>query len=400
VRKIILLVLTITIFTATALPHVSAAPDSTLPSNPLDQNPLPASPPNHPPNIHEAIVSKQAEAEKVIEDIKRLDLELSLATEAYNKARVQLGQTEEKLQATQIELEEAQAKYDARKEAFNQRLSAIYKNSQTNIVEIIFNAENFTDLIVRISFLARIGLQDVLLLAELKDAKKAVEEVKAQLITLRDQQLAANQELEAEKSRVEMVLAERRIILETISTEILNLIQQEEERKAQEAAALLEQAKSELANYLPQINPVVVTAFRYIGIPYKWGGETPEEGFDCSGLMMYIFAQYGINLPHSSQIQSTLGRPVEWELRPGDLVFFGNPIHHVGMYVGADYFLEAPRTGDVVKISRLSQRNDFAWARRFLPEPTPIEQPQPNPEAQPNPEIQSPQTPLPAEPST
>lgn len=389
VRKIVLSYLITLIFVATAVTPVLA-----LPNDPPIPNPPPStvnpqsftSPPisvSTPSPIREAVANKQAEAEAVITEIKDLDLELSLAVEAFNKARIQVEETEQKLQATQTKLDEAQAKYEERKLAFNERVSGIYKNSQVNILEIILNTKNFTDFIIRISFLARIGMQDVVLLTELKEAKGEVEEVKAQLITLRDQQFAAQQELEAEKSTIGMKLTERRLILESVSTDILELLKQEEERRAREAAALLEQAKSELANYSPQISPVVTTSFLYIGIPYLWGGETPEEGFDCSGLLMYIFAQYGVKIPHSSQMQSKMGEPVEGELLPGDLVFFGNPIHHVGMYVGADYFIHAPKTGDVVKISRLSRRNDFAWARRFPLQTQPNEQAQPAPPTEP-----------------
>jgi len=71
-------------------------------------------------------------------------------------------------------------------------------------------------------------------------------------------------------------------------------------------------------------------------------------------------------LPHYSGSQFLLGTKVSVaELQPGDVVFFGSPIHHVGMYIGGGYFIHAPRTGDFVKISRLADRSDFAGARRY-----------------------------------
>jgi cell wall-associated NlpC family hydrolase len=103
----------------------------------------------------------------------------------------------------------------------------------------------------------------------------------------------------------------------------------------------------------------VSIAERYLGIPYLWGGASPVTGFDCSGLMMYVYAQLGIHLTHYTGAQIHEGMPVpRWALQPGDLVFFhpganGVP-GHVGMYIGDGLFIQAPHTGDVVKISPLS----------------------------------------------
>jgi len=108
---------------------------------------------------------------------------------------------------------------------------------------------------------------------------------------------------------------------------------------------------------------------RYLGVTYKWGGASPSSGFDCSGLTMYVFAQIGVSLPHYAAAQYGLGRPVsKSELAPGDLVFFRG-LGHMGMYIGGGNFIHAPRTGDVVKISSLSEPYRVAnWvgARRVL----------------------------------
>ena len=104
----------------------------------------------------------------------------------------------------------------------------------------------------------------------------------------------------------------------------------------------------------------VSIAERYLGIPYLWGGANPITGFDCSGLMMYVYAQLGIHLTHYTGSQIHEGTPVpRWALQPGDLVFFhpganGVP-GHVGMYIGDGLFIQAPHTGDVVRISSLDE---------------------------------------------
>ncbi len=110
---------------------------------------------------------------------------------------------------------------------------------------------------------------------------------------------------------------------------------------------------------------VVGIAMQYLGVPYVWGGGSPS-GFDCSGFVMYVYAQLGVSLPHNAAMQYGYGVPVAYDqLEAGDLVFF-HGLGHVGIYIGGDQFIHAPHTGDVVKISALSSYNGYVGARRLL----------------------------------
>ena len=84
-------------------------------------------------------------------------------------------------------------------------------------------------------------------------------------------------------------------------------------------------------------------------MPYRYGGDSPRSGFDCSGLVRYVFGHFGVDLPHSSYADYGLGNQVtRGSLRPGDLVFFDG-VGHVGLYVGAGRFIHAPHSGTTVR---------------------------------------------------
>jgi cell wall-associated NlpC family hydrolase len=124
----------------------------------------------------------------------------------------------------------------------------------------------------------------------------------------------------------------------------------------------------------PRALAAVHEARKYLGTPYQWGGSTPQTGFDCSGLMQWAYAKAGIRIPRTTyeQIAAANGRPVgRHDLQPGDLIFFSDSsgdVHHVGMSLGGDRFIQAPHTGDVVKTSSLKESyyaEQFTSGRRF-----------------------------------
>jgi cell wall-associated NlpC family hydrolase len=107
----------------------------------------------------------------------------------------------------------------------------------------------------------------------------------------------------------------------------------------------------------------VHTALAQLGEPYVWGSAGPGS-FDCSGLTMYSWRAAGVSLPHSSAAQyNGLPHVSQSELEPGDLVFFGSPIHHVGLYIGKGLMVAAPSSGRVVQVQKVF-RSDYVGAAR------------------------------------
>ncbi len=114
----------------------------------------------------------------------------------------------------------------------------------------------------------------------------------------------------------------------------------------------------------------VAVAKKYLGIPYLWGGTDPSKGLDCSGLTQLVYRQLGVSLPRVAADQARAGSPVASlsQARPGDLLFFGSPVDHVGIYLGGNKVLHAPRTGDVVRVSTVWEKPSAI--RRLLPSGT------------------------------
>ena len=111
---------------------------------------------------------------------------------------------------------------------------------------------------------------------------------------------------------------------------------------------------------------VVDTALAQQGKPYVWAGAGPNN-YDCSGLTQFAFRAAGVNLPHSSRMQSTMGTPVaKADLRPGDLVFFYSPVGHVGIYIGNGQMVHAPTRAQVVHVTSVDKVWGYNTARRLV----------------------------------
>jgi cell wall-associated NlpC family hydrolase len=133
--------------------------------------------------------------------------------------------------------------------------------------------------------------------------------------------------------------------------------------KIDRGAALLEAAD----RHLSTTRELVMQALGYLGIRYKYGGNSPDTGFDCSGLVRYVVNQaIGMVLPRDARSISQLGAQVRTdELQPGDLVFFNTmrrPFSHVGIYVGEHRFIHAPASGGAVELVSMTERY---WQARF-----------------------------------
>jgi peptidoglycan DL-endopeptidase CwlO len=340
-----------------------------------------------------SIAAKQAEAQSVMTQVQQLDSSLERAVEAYNLATVKLNKVRADLKANHAQLRIAKQSLTRAQAALSARLISLYtSDGQNDSLEVLLGASSLDDLVNRFNTANRISSQDSHVLAQVAHFDNEVKAREVRLKHANAEAAALVRERASERASIEGQLASRRALLSSIHGEIAHLKAQEAARQAelqrelaarvaaqqqQAPAAVLSSTVAPVASSSGgsgDVGPappathssVVSIAMRYLGTPYVWGGASPS-GFDCSGLVMYVFAQVGVSLPHSSYAQYGMGSPVSRDqLQPGDLVFFDG-LGHVGIYVGGGSFIHAPHTGDVVKVSSISgwYASTYVGARRI-----------------------------------
>jgi cell wall-associated NlpC family hydrolase len=362
-----------------------------------------------------SIDDKRARAQAILGEIDALDHEVGDAAERYNGATYELGKITSELGETRDDLAQARQLQRVSQTRIAARLRTLYMNGDTvSAVEVILGAASLDDLVDRIDIAERVASQDARIGREAKALRERVARREKELTAARERQSAVVRQRVAEKRAIEGRLVERQRLLASVKDEIAELeeaerrrqaelrrqarVELERQRRAAEAARRAQAAAPQAAVTTPSSDAwssvgegppdatpsvddtpppadvgrgaqVVAIAMQYLGVPYVWGAADPSVGFDCSGLTKYVFAKVGVSLPHYAAAQYQLGSPVSKDqLQPGDLVFFRN-LGHMGMYIGGGNFVHAPRTGDVVKISPLSDPYYVAnWvgARRVL----------------------------------
>jgi cell wall-associated NlpC family hydrolase len=336
------------------------------------------------------IAEKRAEARRVLSEIHSLDVQLEKASEAYDAATEKLTAIERERALNTRHLAIARNNLTVAQQRLGARLRAIYTSDQeSSTLAILLGSSSLNDFLNRIETVNSVASQDAQVIGEIRTFKREVTIRAAQLKSAHARQEQVVSERGAAKQQVQAGLAERERLVNSIRGEIVRLEAEEQARQARlraEAQARLQaqlaaqraaliQAKEDDAVGASASSPegvsvappsqyggVVGVAMQYLGTPYVWGGAAPG-GFDCSGFVMYVFAQMGVSLPHHAADQFNYGVPVSRDqLEPGDLVFFDG-LGHVGIYIGGGQFVHAPHTGDVVKISSL---NDSWYAATYV----------------------------------
>jgi peptidoglycan DL-endopeptidase CwlO len=340
-----------------------------------------------PPRAHaDRIGAKRAQAQAVLVQLQQLDAAAQRASSRYQVASRGLQQVEHELGVNRQALGVARGNLSRAQRLLAQRLVAIYTTQdQQSSLAVLLGARSLDDLVSRIETVNSVSTQDSALIHEVLSFRHQVVQRRTSLRRERVRQHRLVAVRAAARDRIEGRLAAERRLYGSVRSQLQTMIAQQQAAQlaAAQRARLAAQAQAAapvgsfgvgdptVSSVPPgRYSGVVGIAMQYLGVPYVWGGASPS-GFDCSGFVMYVFAQVGISLPHYTVAQWDYPDAVsvpQNELQPGDLVFFAG-LGHVGIYVGNGQFIHAPHTGDVVRIDSLSEgwyASEYDGAKRIL----------------------------------
>ena len=294
-------------------------------------------------------------------EVGRLDHRAEVLTEKYNVARAALDAVNVRLQEARRDLERAQLELETAQALRGARLAAMYKSDGYSVLDVLFSLSDLGEADTQLGYFRSIDEADQETVTRIAAMETRVQGLAKQIDGDRAVALEKEMGLREQQASIEDELAARETLLADLDARVKKLLAQQARLDAAASARLARAAGVDLATIhgTPAQIAVVEETMKYLGIPYVWAGATPSGGFDCSGLVLYVYAKFGVAFPHGATMQAHMGRPVSpAQAQPADLVFFGTPAfyHHVGIYIGNGLFIEAPHTGDVVKVSRLAGR--------------------------------------------
>jgi cell wall-associated NlpC family hydrolase len=343
------------------------------------------------------IRAEQAHERAVLAEVNQIGVKLQAAQDARWNAIQQLKLVKQNLQRNEYRLSVARGNLHASQQRLMSRLYSLYVSPAPSTIEVLAGAHSVSQGLDNAEAARVLSQQDAALGTQALHFEHAVQARERQLKRLKQKRVQAVARRNAEAQRETSALAQQKRLLASIHTTISQLQAQERARElaAQRAAearlraeaaarAAARKAAEEAAQQQSQqsSSPVITPpppvnvpignpgaghaaaasiALRYLGVPYVWGGASPS-GFDCSGLVMYVYAQLGVSLPHYTVAQWNATDPIS-SPEPGDLVFF-NGLGHVGIYIGGGRFVNAPHTGSVVRIDSMSSFGGYDGARR------------------------------------
>ena len=348
-----------------------------------------------PVDRQQTIGTLQEQARKLAAELDQLDQKTNDLDEQYNDARLQLDGLRQKLADNQAQVDAARAQLDTnRADAQRYAIEAFVGNSDDS--GLVGIADDAIEESQRRTYLASRYGDSEQVVEGLVAAQKDLADQEADLSAANDKVEAKQAEIENAKTQLEATIKNRRDLAAGVQGQLEEALKAEQARLAAEAEA---KAKAEAeaaarraaaARRVPAVavqaaapgssgsaaramtvvassppaaastTPVpagaptaVEVALAQQGDPYRWAASGPDS-FDCSGLIMFAYKAAGVSLPHSSRaLRGMTERISVDELQPGDLVFGGSPVHHVGMYIGNGQMVHAPHSGDVVRVASI-----------------------------------------------
>lgn len=349
-------------------------------------------------------ISDTEEAQEGVgEEIDQMDEELVGLLRDIELIEDAIEEKEEEIAATQIEYEAAVDEKDEQYESMKIRIQFMYEKGDSSYLHIFFGSGNMGDMVNRANYVEELYDYDRKLLAEYEDTVQRVAQLQDRLEEDKSELETSKTELQEGQAYLEEVLAQKRTEYENYGVMLTKAKQEaatytarikqetaqikkleeeerkrreeeerkrkeEEERRRKEQEALMAEEGGENSESDEEEAPKAVVsggsgkgadianyACKFIGNPYVAGGTSLTNGADCSGFVMAVYKNFGINLPRSSYSQSTVGRGVSYsEAQPGDVIYYGG---HVGIYIGNGQIVHASTERTGIKITSATYRS-------------------------------------------
>ncbi len=354
----------------------------------------------------QSVTDLQSKAKQVSDRIDSLSLRSSQLDEQFNSTQIEIAALQEQQAQNKRDVDAARAALaDHRSNARRYAIDAYVSGGAVD--ELLSPGDDNANLSRRKTYLTALSGDRQQVIDDVTAAESDLADREAELKTKADAIEAKRASLESAKHDLQSTIDEQEALQSSLQGQLAKAVAAEQERReaedaakaraatiaAQEAAARVEATKTaapralasartaptttdpedsdeprdgdtdapdagiafpDPGNVPPGAAGAIAAARTQLGVPYRWGAASPGSGFDCSGLVMWAYGQVGRGLPHSSRALFSMSRRISAaQLQPGDLVFGGSPVHHVGIYVGDGMMIHAPHTGDVVRIASM-----------------------------------------------
>lgn len=304
----------------------------------------------------------ESELQAAEDRLQDLEAEFETIVERHNLLNERLDDLRSDIASSKKKIDVLSKAMTVNEKAAVRVASELYKGGAHQALESILESRSLSDVQERVAYLESSSEANAEVFEELAADKERLDTTVTELETARTKTALSKEELADLRVKIEAKLEAQADEIEELRAQIEAAPQPAGE---QDQAPSTEPTPEPVPAPAPSSDAQVAVnaALAQVGDPYVYGGSGPDS-FDCSGLTSYAWAQAGVTLPHSSGMQySATARVDQANLQPGDLLFYGSPIHHVAMYVGNGQMVEAPYTGLTVRVTAL-RTSDYVGAGR------------------------------------
>jgi cell wall-associated NlpC family hydrolase len=302
--------------------------------------------------------AKRAQYARVHTEIRRLDNHAEMLTEQYDKVTWQLGVLKRKMRVATARLIVERKKLRYEQGVLGRLVVQEYKGGNPRTIQIVLSASSLSQVTGSMDLQQRLNAALTATVQAINAAKLAIAAERRTIVAAQVRERADKKIIIIRRREIKRELHKRTLLVAKLGQQIT--VMTAADRIGQAGLALMAQKWLTADMRADTSDPgqemrdqIAVEALKEIGVPYVWGGATPK-GFDCSGLVMWLYAKHGVALPHFAASQYHLGPLItRAQLRPGDLVFFHH-LGHVAVYIGNGWVVAAPHTGDWVRMQPFS----------------------------------------------